>query len=99
VNDWFNTSGFSNAAPGTFGTLPYNAFRGPGRNNWNLALVKSFVLSEERGSRFEFRAESFNTWNHTQFNNVSTAFGNKNFGAVTSAHDPRVFQMGAKLIF
>jgi len=63
------------------------------------------VISETRGSRFEFRAESFNTWNHTQFRGdyngggISTNFGASNFGAVTAAFDPRVFQLGAKLIF
>ncbi len=56
-------------------------------------------------SRFEFRAESFNTWNHTQFGapgvngGVSTNLGASNFGAITNAYDPRVFQFGAKLIF
>ncbi len=100
VDQWFDpSSGFVAAAPGTFGTLPYNAFRGPGRNNWNLSLFKSFMINEERGSKIEFRAESFNTWNHTQFNNVSTTFGNSNFGAVTTAHDPRVFQLGLKAYF
>jgi hypothetical protein len=62
-------------------------------------LFKSFVISEARGSRFEFRAESFNTWNHTEFDQVSNALGSSNFGQVTSAFDPRVFQLGAKLYF
>ncbi|HEY1463289.1 MAG TPA: hypothetical protein VGF44_07720, partial [Terriglobales bacterium] len=85
--------------------LGHNAVIGPGRDDWNLSLFKSFVISESRGSRFEFRAESFNTWNHTQFkgdyNNggISTNVGSGNFGQVTSAFDPREFQLGAKLIF
>ena len=63
------------------------------------------MLSSERGSRIEFRAESFNVWNHTQFkgdyNNggISTNFGSSNFGAVTAAFDPREFQFGLKLVF
>jgi hypothetical protein len=31
--------------------------------------------------------------------NVSNGFGNSNFGAVTGAYDPRVFQLGMKLYF
>lgn len=83
----------------------HDALRGPGRDNWNLALFKSFLISEARGSRLEVRAESFNTWNHTQFEGnvqnggISTNLGASNFGAVTSAFDPRVFQFGAKLLF
>lgn len=103
--EWFNPAAFANPAAGTWGNLGFDGVRGPGRDNWNLSLFKSFVISESRGSRFEFRVESFNTWNHTQFGasgtngGISTAFGSSNFGAVTNAYDPRVFQFGGKLIF
>jgi len=102
---WFSPSAFSAPTAGGWGTLGFDALRGPGRDNWNLSLFKSFVLSESRGSRFEFRAESFNIWNHTQFGapgqngGISTNFGAGNFGAVTNAYDPRVFQLGAKILF
>ncbi|HEY1800446.1 MAG TPA: TonB-dependent receptor, partial [Terriglobales bacterium] len=99
VAAWFNPSVFSMPAPGTYGNLGSDAVRAPGRDNWNLSLFKSFVISEARGSRFEFRAESFNTWNHTQYTGTSNNLGSSNFGQVTSAADPRVFQLGAKLIF
>jgi hypothetical protein len=105
VNEWFNPAAFSDPAPGTWGDLGHDALRGPGRDNWNLALFKSFLISEARGSRLEIRAESFNTWNHTQFEGnvqgggISTNLGASNFGAVTSAYDPRVFQFGGKLLF
>jgi carboxypeptidase family protein len=99
ANEWFDTSAFTAPAVGAWGNAGHNSLRGPGRQNWNLALFKSFVISEAHGTRFEFRAESFNTWNHTEFNQVSTALGSSNFGQVTSAFDPRVFQLGAKLYF
>ena len=41
----------------------------PGRNNWNLALYKAFQFNDR--ARFEFRAESFNTFNHTQLNGLA----------------------------
>jgi hypothetical protein len=102
---WVNPAAFAAPAAGAWGTLGFDGVRGPGRDNWNLSLFKSFVISESRGSKFEFRAESFNTWNHTQFGGsgqnggFSNNFGAGNFGQVTSAFDPRVFQLGAKLIF
>jgi len=102
TDHWFSTSGFTPTAPGEFGNLGYNAFRGPGRDNWNLALFKNFKLNDS-GARLEFRAESFNTWNHTQFRNVSTFVNftdggviNNNFGAVTGTYDPRTFQLALK---
>jgi hypothetical protein len=79
--------------------LSHNALRGPGRDNWNLSLFKSFVFSEARGSRFELRLETFNTWNHTQFDAVSSNLGDSRFGQVTSAFDPRVLQLGGKIYF
>ena len=102
---WVNPAAFANPAPGTWGNLPFNALRGAGRDDWNLSLFKSFVISESRGSRFEFRADAFNAWNHTQFGGggqnggFSNNFGSGNFGQYTSAFDAREFQFGAKLIF
>jgi len=99
VASWFGTSAFAPTAAGTWGDTARNSVRGPGRDNWNMSLFKSFVFSEERGSKLEFRAEFFNVWNHTELNSVSTTFSSGNFGAVTSAHDPREIQLGLKLYF
>ncbi len=99
VYDWISPTGFSDPAYGSWGNLPKSAFRAPGRDNWDLALFKNFVFSENRGSLLQLRFESFNTFNHTQFDNVSTTFTASNFGQVTSVYDPRVFQLGAKLQF
>ncbi len=97
VGEWFDTSAFTNPAVGAWGNAGFNSLRGPGRDNWNLSLFKSFGFGENR--RFELRAESFNVWNHTEFDQVSNGLGSSNFGQVTSAFDPRVFQFGAKLYF
>jgi len=99
VANWFNGSPFAPTVAGTWGNEPFNDLRGPARQNWNLALFKSFLFSESRGSRMEFRAEFFNAFNHTEFNSISTTFSSGNFGAITSAHDPREIQLGLKLYF
>ena len=110
VNQWFDPAPFLTAAatpaPGTWGTLGHNAIRGPGRDNWNLSVFKTFAFTER--ARFELRIESFNTWNHTQFrgdqngsngNGIDTNTTDSRFGQVTAAFDPRVFQLGGKIIF
>jgi hypothetical protein len=99
VANWFSGSAFSPTVATEWGNEPFNALRGPSRQNWNMSVFKSFIFSEERGSRLEFRGEFFNVWNHTEFNSVSTTFSSGNFGAVTSAHDPREIQLGLKLYF
>jgi len=106
VGQWFNTSAFKAPALGVWGNLGHNALRGPGRQNWDLSLFKNFTLSETRGSKFEMRLETFNTFNHTQFQNVSTGVSydsagviNNNFGQVVSAYPARILQLGGKITF
>ena len=105
VNQWFSTSSFAAPAAGTWGDLGNNAIRGPGRQNWNMSLFKTFVFNERRGSNFQFRADFFNLWNHTQFKGsvqtggIGTQLGGSNFGVITAAYDPRTIQLGAKLVF
>lgn len=97
---WFDPSVFSTPAPGQWGNLAKDSIYGPGRDNWNLALFKSFTFSETRGSRFEFRVETFNTFNHTQWSTIGSTFANAGqFGQVTATYNPRNIQLGAKLVF
>ncbi len=103
---WFNTSAFSAPlapwAGGTtqgFGTARKDAVVGPGLFNWNLSLFKEFRITSAEGPRFQLRAESYNTFNHTEWNNIDTGFTDGNFGQVTSTFDPRTWQFGAKFLF
>ena len=103
VNQWFSTSSFAAPAAGTWGDLGNNAIRGPGRDNWNASFFKTFAITER--SQFQFRADFFNIWNHTQFKGsvqtggIGTQLGGSNFGVITAAYDPRTIQLGAKLVF
>ena len=47
------------------GDVGRNTVRGPGINNFDLALFKNFELGQ--AMRLQFRLESFNAFNHTQF--------------------------------
>ena len=57
------------------------------------------IFSGKENPHLELRVESFNTFNHTQFQNVQTGYTNANFGAVTSTYDPRQLQFGGKFVF
>jgi hypothetical protein len=94
---WFSTSSFAKPGPLQWGTAARNDVVTPGRNNWNIAMFKGFQLKENL--RFEFRAETFNTFNHTQLTGLQTSVTSGNFGQLTGANSPRVFQFGAKLLF
>ncbi len=101
---WFDKTAF--AAPiapwagGTtqgFGNARKDAIILPGLFNFNLSAFKTFAITERLN--LQMRVESFNTFNHTQFQNINANTNDPNFGQVTSAYDPRVLQLGAKLAF
>ena len=54
---------------GTFGTAGEGVLRLPGIHNWDLSLYRRFTLRER--TRLQLRWETYNTFNHTQFSNVS----------------------------
>ena len=68
MTQWFNTAAFAQPAAGALGNLGRNTERGPGVNNLDLALFKNFSVTH--GMRLQFRLESFNVFNHTQFRSV-----------------------------
>jgi len=62
-----------------------------------MGFDKNFSIGER--AKLQFRAESFNRWNHENFLGVDTTYGSAGFGGVTSDHEPRVFQFGLRLTF
>jgi Carboxypeptidase regulatory-like domain len=105
-SQWFNTAAFAPPvapwAGGTnqgFGTAGKDAVVGPGLFNWNMSLFKSIALTSHEGPRLEIRFESFNTFNHTEFQNINTSYGSTLFGQTTTTYDPRVMQFGGKFLF
>jgi hypothetical protein len=107
VGEFFNTSVFTLPTVGTQGDEAKTEFRGPGTNNWNLSLLKTFVTLHER-LHFEFRAEAYNAFNHTQYTTVNTsaifnpatgAQTNAQFGQLTAAASPRIMQLAVRFLF
>ena len=58
----------------TFGDAGRNFLNNPSRLNFDMSLLKHFVVKE--GSQIEFRAEAFNIFNHTQFRIYNPDLGN-----------------------
>ncbi len=104
---------FTSPTPGTFGNQTKNNYYGPGFQNWNLALFKSFTLHEQ--NKIQFRAEAFNWINHPNWGgaNGSGGFGNpaspqgqpngnptsSTFGKVTTKDGRRNLQLSLKYTF
>lgn len=88
----------ANAALRTYGSLPRNSLRGPGRSNLDFALAKITPLIGER-LKFEFRLEAFNILNAVEFSNPDTNINSPTFGQVLGTAAPRILQLGARLTF
>lgn len=98
--EYFNTSLFTPNALGTPGSASRRSFYGPGMLNFDLALLRSFKLSEKKA--LEFRLETFNTFNHAQFFGPAAVSGDLDsnlFGQVIRAAPPRLMQVALKFTF
>jgi hypothetical protein len=100
---WFSTNSFTDAI-GHFGNAPSGVLLSPGIELWDLSAIKNNRISERFS--FQFRAEFFNAFNHTNFGDtgpngggIGTNVDATNYGQVTTAHDPRQIQLGGKLYF
>jgi hypothetical protein len=62
---WFNPSAFALPPPGQFGNAGRNILRGPAFAQFDLALQKTFQLTE--GTKITFGAEAYNLFNHPNF--------------------------------
>ena len=108
---FYNASAFAPPRGLTFGDIGRNTLTNPRRTNFDMALFKHFAIKESLA--FEFRAEAYNVFNHTEWGNIAGQGGNAGgagnntdsasppatFLAATSAHNPRILQFGAKFIF
>jgi hypothetical protein len=104
-----NPAAFALPAQSAFGigNAARNFFYGPGIENFDITIGKDFELGHE-GRALQFRTELYNAFNHVNFNNPNTAAvfnyatgaqTNANFGAYTSARDPRYIVMSLRIRF
>jgi hypothetical protein len=109
LDQWFNTSVFTRpTGRGDFGSnCAGNQFRLPGFNNWNTALFKQFHPFHSDRRVVEFRWETFNTFNHTQFATINSTATfnpagqqtNAQFGKATAASPSRSMQGSLRIRF
>ncbi len=97
TNRWFNTSAFAQAPQFTIGNSSRNPVVGPSYKTLDIMLGKTFVITDRL--RTEFRAEAFNVTNTPPLGNPNGSFGTPAFGTITTALDPRVFELVLKLQF
>src|SRR6266446_1369191 len=102
----YNPDAFAAPTGLTFGNVGRNTLNLPRRVNFNFTAFKRFPINEKSG--FEFRWESFNLFNHTQFNSIDSSlptpattgtFASTSFMHLTGTHDPRRMQFCLRFYF
>ncbi len=105
--DYLNPSAFALPATGSFGNVGKGMLRGPNQIIYDGGLFKEFPIRSDK-TKVQFRAEFFNLFNRVNLNNPGTtsygatpavAVSTAGFGSIKSAQDPRIGQLGLKLIF
>ncbi len=102
----YNPAAFALPTGLTFGNVGRNTIYQPGRVNFDFGTFKRFPIKESMG--FEFRWETFNLFNHTQYNGLNAAMDTGDPGAnadssgflhASGAHAPRRMQFGLRFYF
>jgi hypothetical protein len=105
VTRWFDPTVFAQPALGYIGSAGRYVVRGPGQNQWDLAVFRTIPIREK--TSFQLRGEFYNAFNHPQWSGVNTAAKFDNnlnqintlFGQVTSSRGPRVIQLALRVAF
>jgi len=102
---WFNPCAFVLPRSDRFGTEGRNVLTGPGMNNLDFSVFKSFHVRKEK-NLLQLRAEIFNLFNHPMFDIPISGrlFGGAAFGRITSVNfygnrPPRQVQLGFRYLF
>src|SRR5206468_7645903 len=95
---YFNTSAFRAVAQtGRVGTSPYNPIHGPGIANFDTSLYKTVRFANEK-ARLQVGVETFNTFNHPQFEAVGTQLNTATYGFVRSEEHTSELQSRSDLV-
>ena len=98
IYQWFNRAAFLAPAQYNFGNEGRNRVVGPPLTNVDLSLFKGFRVTEHKS--FQFRAEFFNSLNHSQFGLPAATLGVPTFGQISSTvHSARQIQLSLKFLF
>ncbi|MBV9226173.1 MAG: hypothetical protein JOY85_19230 [Acidobacteriaceae bacterium] len=80
----YNPAAFAQPTGLTFGTSGRNLLTNPARTNFDMGLFKRFPLRNEARA-FEFRAEAFNVFNHTQWIGLNATGSGSSSASYTAA--------------
>ena len=99
LSKWFNTAAFARVPAGQYrpGNASNDSIIGPGSQEWDLSLFRNIKISER--AFLQLRAESYNTFNHTNFSAIAVNMQDSNYGQAIGAGAVRNMQLAVKINF
>lgn len=98
ATQWFNPAAFAAPPAYTFGDVGRNSVYGPPLRTLDIALARTFRLSER--ASFQFRGEAFNAFNTVNLGTPNRYVNEPQFGTITMAMTPgREIQLSARVSF
>jgi hypothetical protein len=104
VDGWFNIdAGFNRNSAQQLASnirgfpMRFSGIRADGQARWDFSAIKNFQLSE--AARMQFRAETFNAWNHPNLTGPNTSPTSTAFGTITGQDQTRSWQFALKVEF
>jgi hypothetical protein len=95
---WFNVHDFVAPPFNTYGNAARSVLYGPGEANADLSLQRTIHIHES--INLALRGDAFNSLNHPNFLNPSSAIGSATAGVISGTNlDNRDMQISAKLVF
>ena len=100
---WFNPSAFARpvataAQPDLYGNAGRNILTGPGYQNVDLAVTRTFTATSD--VRLQFRAEAFNLLNRANYDVPVFLLDASNVGQATATQgDARQLQFALRVLF
>jgi outer membrane receptor protein involved in Fe transport len=107
-----NPACYQQPAIGVYGNSGRGILRQPGINNWDMGASKFFDITER--AKFQFKFDTFNTFNHHQYDvnvgglatggsgggsSIDNGVGDALFGQITASSPARILQLSGKIIF
>jgi len=87
----YTLCGFGNGGP--------TEFYQPGYSNWDISATKNFQLGKNEARQLQFRVDTYNTFNHTEWTGVITDQTSANYGRANNPNPNRIIVLAAKFKF
>ncbi len=98
ISAYAQSLGLSQPLLGNFGGMGRNVLRLNGERNFDWNVYKNFNLTER--TKLQIRAEFYNVFNNTSFQEASRTITAPDFGQYTSVgQNARIIQLGGRFIF